>query len=227
MWDKRQFKDLKDDVELETRNIKLALKRLRRITREGQADELDLPQTIRKTSQNGGYLQLEMLPKKKNNIKVLLLFDVGGSMDDHIEQCSQLFSAAKYEFGQLEFFYFHNCVYDQLWKQNIRRWDESIATYDVLNKYNSDYKVIFVGDASMSPYEIMMQHGAVEYYNEEAGIVWLNRFKRKFPKMVWLNPVPKEAWAFTNSINIIRKFTEDRMFPLTLKGIEQAILALK
>lgn len=227
VWDKRQFKDLKDDVELETRNIKLALKRLRRITREGQADELDLPQTIRKTSQNGGYLQLEMLPKKKNNIKVLLLFDVGGSMDDHIEQCSQLFSAAKYEFGQLEFFYFHNCVYGQLWKQNIRRWDESIATYDVLNKYNSDYKVIFVGDASMSPYEIMMQHGAVEYYNEEAGIVWLNRFKRRFPKMVWLNPVPREAWAFTNSINIIRKFTEDRMFPLTLKGIEQAIMALK
>ena len=227
VWDKRQFKDLKDDVELETRNIKLALKRLRRITREGQAEELDIAQTIRKTSENGGYLQLEMLAQKKNNVKVLLLFDVGGSMDDHIERCSQLFSAAKYEFRHLAFYYFHNCVYEHLWKQNKRRWDETVASYEVLNKYNSDYKVIFVGDASMSPYEIMMQHGAVEHYNEEAGIVWLERFKKQFSNLVWLNPVPKDEWAFTHSIQIIQKFTENKMFPLTLRGIEEAILALK
>ena len=227
VWDERHFKDLKDDVELETRNLKLALKRLRKITREGNQEELDIPQTIRKTSENAGFLKLEMLPEKKNNVKVLLLLDIGGSMDDHIELCSQLFSAAKYEFRHLEFFYFHNCVYEMLWKNNVRRWDEAISTYDLLNKYNSDYKLIFVGDASMSPYEIMMKHGAVEHYNEEAGIVWLNRLKSKFSDMVWLNPVPQQEWSWTHSIKMIKEFTEDRMFPLTIRGISEAVEALK
>ncbi|BDS10018.1 vWA domain-containing protein [Aureispira anguillae] len=227
VWDKRDFENLKDDVELETRNIKLALKRLRRITREGTEEELDLQQTIKKTSENAGMLELKMLPKKKNNVKVLLLFDIGGSMDDHIALCSQLFSAAKYEFKNLEFYYFHNCIYEMLWKDNTRRWGEFISTYDVLNKYNSDYKVIFVGDASMSPYEIMMKHGSVEHYNEEAGIVWLNRLKQKFPAMVWLNPVPQKEWRWTRSIQILNEFMEERMFPLTIRGIGEAVEALK
>lgn len=227
VWDKRNFQNLKDDVDLETRNIKLALKRLRRITREGTAEELDLQQTIKKTSENAGMLELKMLPQKKNNVKVLLLLDVGGSMDDHIELCSQLFSAAKYEFKNLEFFYFHNCIYEMLWKDNSRRWGEFIPTYDVLHKYNSDYKIIFVSDAAMSPYEIMMRHGSVEHYNEEAGIVWLKRFKQKFPSMVWLNPVTPEDWQWTHSTQIIREFMDNRMFPLTVRGIGDAIETLK
>lgn len=227
VWDKRHFENLKDDVELETRNMKLALKRLRRITREGTAEELDLQQTIKKTSENAGMLELKMLPQKKNNVKVLLLFDIGGSMDDHIALCSQLFSAAKYEFKNLAFYYFHNCVYEMLWEDNARRWDEAISTYDVLHKYNSDYKVIFVGDASMSPYEIMMRQGSVEHYNDEAGIVWLNRLKQKFPSMVWLNPVPQERWEWTQSIQMIKEFVDDQMFPLTLRGITEAVESLK
>lgn len=227
VWDKRSFKNLKDDVALETRNIKLALKRLRRITREGTEEELDLHQTIKKTSENAGFLQLKMFPQKRNNVKVLLLLDVGGSMDDHIELCSQLFSAAKYEFKNLEFYYFHNCVYEMLWQDNSRRWSETISTYDVLHKYNSDYKVIFVGDASMSPYEIMMPQGSVEHYNPEAGIVWLNRLKTKFPDMVWLNPVPKQNWNFTRSIQMLKEYINDRMFPLTIEGITEAVEALK
>lgn len=227
VWDKRTFENLKDDVELETRNIKLALKRLRRITREGTEEELDLKSTIKKTSENAGFLDLQMVPQKKNNVKVLLLLDIGGSMDDHIELCSQLFSAAKYEFKNLEFYYFHNCVYEMLWQNNIRRWDEAISTYDVINKFNSDYQLIYVGDASMSPYEIMMPQGSVEHYNPEAGIVWLNRLKEKFPNMVWLNPVPKQEWEWTRSIGMIKKYMDDRMFPLTIQGITEAVEVLK
>jgi uncharacterized protein with von Willebrand factor type A (vWA) domain len=227
VWDKRDFENLKDDVELETRNMKLALKRLRKITREGTEEELDLHQTIKKTSENAGMLELKMLPKKKNNVKILLLLDIGGSMDDHIALCSQLFSAAKYEFKNLEFFYFHNCVYEMLWKDSTRRWGEFISTYDVLNKYNSDYKIIFVGDASMSPYEIMMKQGSVEHYNEEAGIVWLNRLKNKFSDLVWLNPLAKEEWQFTRSVQMIEEFTEQRMFPLTIRGIGEAVDVLR
>jgi uncharacterized protein with von Willebrand factor type A (vWA) domain len=227
VWDKRDFENLKDDVELETRNMKLALKRLRKITREGTEEELDLHQTIKKTSENAGMLELKMLPKKKNNVKILLLLDIGGSMDDHIALCSQLFSAAKYEFKNLEFYYFHNCIYEMLWKDSTRRWGEYISTYDVLNKYNSDYKVIFVGDASMSPYEVMMKHGSVEHYNEEAGIVWLNRLKNKFSDLVWLNPLAKEEWQWTRSVQMIEEFTENRMFPLTIRGIGEAVEALK
>jgi len=226
VWDKRTFQNLKDDVDLETRNMKLALKRLRLITREGNEEELDINQTVKKTSENAGMLKLKMLPKKKNNIKVLLLFDIGGSMDDHIELCSQLFSAAKYEFKNLEFYYFHNCVYEILWKDNLRRRDNAISTYDMIHKYNSDYKLIFVGDASMSPYEIMMQHGSVEHYNPEAGITWLNRLKEKFPSIVWLNPVPEEEWKWTNSIKMIERYTDNKMFPLTIKGIGDAVKSL-
>lgn len=226
VWDKRDFKDLKDDVELETRNMKLALKRLRRITREGSEEELDLNQTIKKTSENAGFLDIQMLPKKRNSVKVLLLLDIGGSMDDHIELCSRLFSAAKYEFKYLDSYYFHNCVYENLWKDNARRWDNNISTFDVLNKYNSDYKVIFVGDAAMSPYEITMQQGSVEHYNPESGATWLNRFREKFPKLVWLNPIREELWNYTHSIKMIKDFSNDRMFPLTIGGISDAIKAL-
>ena len=227
VWDKRQFENLKDDVDLETRNIKLALKRLRKITRTGTEEELDLSSTIKKTSENAGMLSLQMQPVKKNNIKILLLLDIGGSMDDHIELCSQLFSAAKYEFKHLSSYYFHNCVYEMLWTDNSRRWGEFLSTFDIINKYNSDYKLIFVGDAAMSPYELMSKYGAVEHYNEEAGMIWLNRLKEKFPDLVWLNPTPQDEWNHTQSIKMVRQYTEDRMFPLTLKGISEAVESLR
>ena len=227
VWDKRTFKNLRDDVELETRNMKMALKRLRVLSREGVAEEIDLDKTIANTSKNGGMLEIEMVPQKKNTVKVLLLLDIGGSMDDHIELCSQLFSAAKFEFKHLEFFYFHNCLYEFLWKNNVRRWEERVNTYDLLNTFNSDYKVILVGDASMSPYEILFKQGAVEHYNEETGKVWLERLKKQFEAVVWLNPVPKEEWKYVQSIEMIRNIIENKMFPLTIKGIEEAIIALK
>ncbi len=227
VWDKRTFKNLRDDVELETRNMKMALKRLRILSREGVAEEIDLDKTITKTSKNGGMLEIEMVPQKKNTVKVLLLLDIGGSMDDHIELCSQLFSAAKFEFKHLEFFYFHNCLYEFLWKNNVRRWEERVNTYDILNTFNADYKVILVGDASMSPYEILFKQGAVEHYNEEAGKVWLERLKKQFKDVVWLNPVPKNEWKYVQSIEMIRNIVENKMFPLTIKGIEEAIIALK
>lgn len=223
VWDERQYKNLRDDVDLETRNLKVALKRLRKMTREGGEEQLDLDETIRKTSDQAGLLQLEMRKEKKNNAKVLLLMDVGGSMDDHIETCSQLFTAAKYEFKHLEFFYFHNCVYEHLWKDNQRRHTESIPTFDVIHRYNQDYFLIFVGDAAMSPYEIMSPYGSVEHYNEEAGIVWLERLKQQFPKMVWLNPDEEARWRFTQSTQMIQEFSSNRMYPLTLKGIGEAI----
>ncbi len=227
VWDKRTFKNLRDDVELETRNMKMALKRLRILSREGVSEEIDLDKTIAKTSKNAGMLEIEMVPQKKNTVKVLLLLDIGGSMDDHIELCSQLFSAAKYEFKHLEFFYFHNCLYEFLWKENIRRWDERVNTIDMFNTFNSDYKVIIVGDASMSPYEIMFKQGAVEHYNEESGKVWLERLKKQFKDVVWLNPVSEKEWNYVQSIEMIKNIMDNRMFPLTIKGIEEAILALK
>ena len=227
VWDKRTFKNLRDDVELETRNMKMALKRLRILSREGVSDEIDLDKTISKTSKNAGMLEIEMVPQKKNTVKVLLLLDIGGSMDDHIELCSQLFSAAKYEFKHLEFFYFHNCLYEFLWKENIRRWDDRVNTVDMFNTFNSDYKVIVVGDASMSPYEIMFKQGAVEHYNEEPGKVWLERLKKNFKDVVWLNPVPKKEWNYVQSIEMVKNIMDNKMFPLTIKGIEEAILALK
>jgi uncharacterized protein len=227
VWDKREFRDLDDGVELQTRNMKMALRRLRILTREGVEQELDLDRTIETTSRNAGLLELEMVPAKKNNVKVLLFLDIGGSMDDHVELCSRLFSAAKYEFKHLEHYYFHNCLYESVWKNNLRRWEESIPTFEVLNTYNSDYKVIIVGDASMSPYELLYQNGSVEHNNDEAGFVWLERLKTQFPDIIWLNPVPQEDWRYTQSIGMVREFMKDRMFPLTLGGLKHAIQALK
>lgn len=227
VWDKRSFQNLNEEVELETRNMKMGLKKLRILSREGKAEELDLNKTIIKTSKNAGMLEVEMVPSKKNTVKVLLFFDIGGSMDDHIELCSQLFSAAKYEFKHLSFYYFHNCIYEFLWKDNARRWHEKIPTDEILNTYNEDYKVIIVGDASMSPYEIFYKNGSVEHYNEEAGITWLNRIKEHFPYFVWLNPVAENEWQYTESIGMIKKVMNNRMYPLTISGIEQAIKCLK
>lgn len=226
VWDERQFKNLREDVNLETRNLKVALKGLRKMTREGGEEQLDLEETIRKTSDHAGLLQLHMRRVKKNNAKVLLLMDVGGSMDDHIELCSQLFSAARYEFKHLEFFYFHNCVYENLWKDNTRRQTEPLSTFDVLHRYNQDYYLILVGDAAMSPYEIMSPYGSVEHYNEEAGVVWLERLKQHFPKLVWLNPEEEARWNFSQSTQLIQEILNQRMYPLTVQGIGRAIDSL-
>lgn len=227
VWDKRQFKNLRQDVELDTRNIKLALRKLRLLTREGNAEEFDLAKTIQSTSKNGGMLEVEMRPKRSNTVKVLLLFDIGGSMDDHIELCSQLFSAAKYEFKHLSFYYFHNCPYEFLWEDNSRRWDDRVETETILNTYNSDYRVFIVGDASMSPYELHSKFGSIEHYNEEPGIVWLDRIKKQFPHTVWLNPVHQDEWQYTTTIGMIQRLMDNRMFPLTLKGIQDAITAIR
>ncbi|RFC55100.1 vWA domain-containing protein [Brumimicrobium aurantiacum] len=227
VWDKRNFKDLSQDEELGTRNMKMALRKLRILSREGKSEEIDLNKTIRSTAKNSGMLEVEMVPSKKNVVKVLLLFDIGGSMDDHIALCSQLFSAAKYEFKHLEFFYFHNCLYENVWKDNVRRWDDKTPTETMFNTFNNDYRVVFVGDASMSPYEIFSRMGSVEHYNEEPGQVWLERMIDHFPYFVWLNPVAKNEWKYTQSIGMIQKVMKDRMFPLTIKGIEEAVDVLK
>ncbi|QHV99172.1 vWA domain-containing protein [Spirosoma endbachense] len=226
VWEQRDYKNLDDSIELNTRNLKMALRRLRILTREGVEDELDIDGTIDSTSRNAGMLDIQMQPSRKNRVKVLMLFDVGGSMDEHIELCSHLFSAARYQFKHLEFMYFHNCVYETLWKDNLRR-RERVPTWEVLHKYNKDYKVIFVGDAAMSPYEITMAKGSVEHYNEEAGIVWLGRFKAQYPNLVWLNPNVAAYWKYTQSTSLIREWSGNRMFPLTLNGLEQAMKSLK
>jgi len=226
VWDKRDFKNLDDDVELETRNLKMALRKLRTLTREGKHEELDIKKTVKSTSNNAGMLHLEMIPTKKNNIKVLLFFDIGGSMDDHIKLCSELFSAAKYEFKHMEHYYFHNCIYENLWQNNIRRYNEHIPTYDMLHKYNKEYKVIIVGDASMSPYEIASQYGSVEHYNEETGETWMRRITEQFDNVVWLNPVPEKEWNYTRSIGMMKVIVKNQMYPLTLGGIGQAIQSL-
>lgn len=227
VWDKRDFKNYDDNLELNTRNMQMALRRLRILTREGVEDELNLEETIDRTCNNAGYLDIKMQASKQNRVKILLLLDVGGSMDDFIEECSLLFSSAKYQFKNLEFFYFHNCVYENLWKDNGRRHDNKISTWEVLNKYNKDYKVIFVGDASMSPWELSEPRGSVEHYNPEAGIVWLERFREKFPNLVWLNPVNDGYWQYTHTILQVREWSENRMFPLTISGLEKAMKCLK
>ncbi|MGI9559001.1 MAG: vWA domain-containing protein [Thermodesulfobacteriota bacterium] len=227
VWDKREFKDLDDSAELQTRNMKMALRKLRVLTREGTEEEIDMDKTIAKTSRNAGFLDIEMVPNRKNNVKVLIFFDIGGSMDDHIELCSKLFSAARYEFKHLEYYYFHNCVYEAIWKNNERRWQEAIPTFEVLNKYNSDYRVIIVGDASMSPYELLYRNGSVEHNNSEPGLTWLERVKNKYPMIVWLNPVPENEWRDTQTIGMLKNFTGDRMFPLTIGGITRAVKALQ
>ncbi len=227
IWQKRSFRNLNDKLELNTRNLKMALRRLRVFTREGHADELDLDDTINKTCHNGGLLDLQMVPSKENRVKVLLFLDVGGSMDDHILLCSQLFSAAKYEFKNLEFFYFHNCLYEYVWKDNIRRYNDRTPTFEVLHKYNKDYKVIVVGDAYMSPYEVLYEGGSIEHYNKEPGLTWLNRLRKQYPHIVWLNPNSQQYWHFSDSTKIIRQAFGNRMFPMTIEGLSLAMKALK
>ena len=221
VWDKREFKNLDDSVDLGTRNIKVALKRLRRWARDSAEEELDLPATIRDTAKNG-YLVVKTRPERRNAVKVILFLDVGGSMDDHVRLVEELFSAAKSEFKHLEHFYFHNCLYESVWRDNRRRWSERLPTQDVLRTYGSDYKCIFVGDASMSPYEIVYPGGANEHYNEEAGREWLLRARDQWPNAVWINPVPDSYWPYTQSIAIIRDIFDDRMYPISLQGIESA-----
>ncbi|MFZ5913024.1 MAG: vWA domain-containing protein [Pseudomonadota bacterium] len=225
VWDKREYKNLDDQVELGTRNIKIALRRLRRFAREGAQDQLDLPGTIRDTARKG-YLDIRMEAERRNKIKVLIFFDIGGSMDAHIRTCEELFSAARTEFKHMEYFYFHNCLYEHVWKDNRRRHNEKIPTWDVLNKYGHDYKVIFVGDATMSPYEITYPGGSVEHWNEEAGEVWYQRVSDIYPKMVWLNPVAKKHWEYTPSIQVVQQIMADRMYPLTLAGLDDAMREL-
>ncbi len=223
VWDRREFANLDDSIELGTRNIKLALRRLRRFAREGAETELDMDSTIRATAHHGGLLDLKMRPERHNAVKVLLLLDAGGSMDDHVQLCSELFSAARAEFKHIESYYFHNCVYDFLWKDNRRRHTERIPSWQILHKYTADYKLIFVGDASMSPFEVIYPGGAAEHWNEEAGEVWLKRFLATWHHAVWLNPVPQRQWAYTESVGIVRKIMEGRMYPLTLAGLDAAI----
>jgi uncharacterized protein with von Willebrand factor type A (vWA) domain len=225
VWDKREFKDFDDDVELGTRNIKVALRRLRKFARTGSAEELDLDGTIKGTAHKG-YLDIHMRPERHNAVKVLLFFDVGGSMDWHIKATEELFSAARAEFKHMEHFYFHNCLYERVWKENRRRWQETTPTWDLLHTYPHDYKAIFVGDASMSPYEIAVPGGSVEHMNEEAGQVWMERVTRTYPAAVWLNPVPEADWGYTQSIRMMRQLMGGRMYPLTLDGLDRAMREL-
>ena len=227
VWDKREYRNLDDSVELGTRNIKVALRRLRRFAREGAADQLDLDDTIDKTARNAGYLDIRMVPERHNAIKVLLCLDIGGSMDDHVHICEELFSAARSEFKHLEYFYFHNFVYESLWKDNRRRHNEKTPTLEITHKYGSDYKLIFVGDATMSPYEIAYAGGSVEHWNEEPGAVWIKRLLNTYPKSIWLNPEPRARWDYTPSIKMVRELMSDRMYPLTIAGLDDGIKALR
>jgi hypothetical protein len=226
IWDKREFKNLDDSVELGTRNIKVALRRLRKFARDGALEELDLDDTIHATAHKG-YLDIKMVPERRNTIKVLIFFDIGGSMDSHIKLCEELFSAARTEFKHLEFFYFHNCLYEGVWKDNSRRHSDRMSTHDVLHKYPADYKVIFVGDAAMSPYEVVYPGGSVEHWNEESGEVWLRRLLDIYSRAVWLNPTPEKNWTYTQSIQLIKQIMGDRMYSLTLEGIDAAIRELR
>ena len=226
VWDQRAYKDYDDTQELGTRNIKVALRRLRKFARQGSAEELDLPDTIRSTAANAGWLDIKMVPERHNNVKVLLLMDVGGTMDDHISRVEEMFSAVKTEFKQLEFYYFHNCVYDFMWKNNRRRFSEKFATWDIIRKYNKDYKLIFIGDATMSPYEILQPGGSVEYNNEESGAEWMQRLTSAFPKFAWINPEPQGVWQYRQSISVMQQLVSQRMYPLTLRGLEDAMRLL-
>jgi len=227
VWDKRQYRNLDDSVELGTRNIKVALRRLRKFAREGAADQLDLEDTIDKTARNAGLLDIRMVPEKHNAVKVLLCLDIGGSMDDHIRICEEMFSAARSEFKHLEYFYFHNFIYESLWKDNRRRHAEKTSTVDLIHKYGSDYKLVFVGDATMSPYEIMYAGGSVEHWNEDPGAVWIKRLLNTYSKAIWLNPEPQSRWDYTPSIKLTRELMDDRMYPLTIAGLDEGIKALR
>ena len=225
VWEKREFQNLDNTKELGTRNIKIALRRLRKFAREGAADELDIPGTIDGTARQG-WLDIKMRPERRNAVKLLLFLDVGGSMDPFIKLCEELFSAATSEFKNLEFFYFHNCPYEGVWKDNKRRWSERHQMWDILHKYGHDYKVIFVGDASMSAYEITHPGGSVEHFNEESGAVWLQRITHVYPAAVWLNPVPEAHWGYTQSVKLIKQLMNDRMYPLSLAGLDDAMREL-
>ena len=223
VWDRRDFKNLDDDVQLGTRNIKMALRRLRKFARQGAADELDLDDTIRSTARNAGLLDIKLVPERHNAVKVLIFFDVGGSMDPHIRTCEELFSAARTEFKHLEYFYFHNFIYESVWRNNIRRHNERTSLLDVMHKYSHDYKVIFVGDAAMSPYEIVSPGGSVEHWNEESGDVWMRRLRQTYEKMIWINPTPQAEWEYTQSTAMTHQLVEGHMYPLTLKGLEEGM----
>jgi uncharacterized protein len=226
VWEKREYRDLDDSIELGTRNIKIALRRLRKFARTGATEELDIDDTISSTAKNAGLLDLKMVPERHNAVKVLLFFDVGGSMDPHIKVCEELFSAARTEFKHMEYFYFHNFIYESVWDNNIRRHTERMPLQDVFHKYGADYKVIFVGDASMSPYEILQSGGSVEHWNEEPGEFWLRALRDHFEKVVWLNPVPPEEWDWTQSIRIVEQLMEGEMYPMSLAGLEAAMTKL-
>ncbi len=226
VWDAREYRNLDDSVELGTRNIKVALRRLRKFAREGAPEELDLDATIDKTARNAGVLDLSMRPERHNAVKVLMFLDIGGSMDDHVKLCEELFSAAKTEFKHLDYFYFHNCLYDYVWKDNRRRHSERTRTFDIMHKYGHDYKLVFVGDATMSPYEILQPGGSIEYSNAEAGAVWLKRMLELYPRAVWLNPETEEIWPYRQSIGILREIMGGRMYPPPIQGLERALRAL-
>lgn len=223
VWDRRDFKNLDDSVELGTRNIKVALRRLRKFARTGATEELDLDDTISSTARNAGLLDIKMVPERHNAVKVLLFFDVGGSMDPHVKVCEELFSAARTEFKHMENFYFHNFLYESVWKNNVRRHNERTNTLDIMHKYSHDYKIVIVGDASMSPYEIVQPGGSVEHWNDEAGEVWMQRLRETYEKAIWINPVPEDEWEYTQSIAMTNQLMEGHMYPLTLKGLEEGM----
>jgi uncharacterized protein with von Willebrand factor type A (vWA) domain len=226
VWDRREFRNLDDTLELGTRNMKVALRRLRIFARQGAAQELDLDDTIHSTARNGGMLDIKMVPERHNAVKVLLFLDAGGSMDDHVRVCEELFSAARSEFKHLEYFYFHNCVYEGVWKDNRRRYGQRMSTWDVMHRYAADYKLVFVGDATMSPYEISYPGGSVEHFNEEPGAVWMQRLLNTYPKSIWLNPEPEPRWDYTPSIQMLRELLDNRMFPLTINGLGEGMRSL-
>ncbi|MGE0624902.1 MAG: VWA domain-containing protein [Pseudomonadales bacterium] len=226
VWDQRQYKNLDDSVEIGTRNIKMALRRLRKFARQGADEELDMDNTIRSTAHNGGMLDIRMRPERRNTVKVLLMLDIGGSMDSHVKVCQELFSATRTEFKHLESFYFHNFIYESVWKDNRRRMAERIPTWELLNKYGPDYKVVFVGDATMAPYEITHAGGSVEHWNEEPGAVWMDRFTQFYDRLVWINPTPQETWEYSSSVSMIQQMVEGQMYPLTIRGLEEGMTAL-
>jgi uncharacterized protein len=223
VWDQRQYKNLDDSVELGTRNIKLALRRLRKFARSGKDEELDMDGTIKSTAHNGGMLDIRMRPERKNTVKVLLFFDIGGSMDAHVKVCEELFSATRTEFKHMESFYFHNFIYESVWKDNRRRMNERIPTLEILNKYAHDYKVVFVGDATMAPYEITHAGGSVEHWNEEPGALWIQRFAELYDKLVWINPTPQETWEYSTSVGMTQQLVDGQMYPLTIRGLEESM----
>jgi uncharacterized protein with von Willebrand factor type A (vWA) domain len=223
VWDQRQYKNLDDSVELGTRNIKMALRRLRKFARSGKEEELDIDTTIRSTAHNGGMLDIRMRPERKNTVKVLLFLDIGGSMDSHVKVCEELFSATRTEFKHMESFYFHNFIYESVWKDNRRRMNERLSTWEILNKYGQDYKVVFVGDATMAPYEITHAGGSVEHWNEEPGAEWMNRFTEIYDRLVWINPTPQETWEYSSSVGMTQQLVNGQMYPLTIRGLEEGM----